>query len=203
MRLPVEFYRRSDVTGLARDLLGKVICTNLGGVITAASITETEAYTGVTDRASHAWGGRRTARTEPMFGAGGLAYVYLCYGIHHLFNVVVGEAGDPLAILIRAGKPVAGTSTILARRGKEVVRPSILRGPGNLTQGLGITTAQTGTSLLDGSIWIEDQGIDPGPEQITVGPRVGVDYAGADAALPYRFRFQPDRTPADSTGTAR
>jgi len=192
MRLPVEFYRRGDVTGLAQELLGKVLVTDLDGVVTEAVITETEAYAGAGDKASHAYGGRRTTRTEPMFGCGGAAYVYLCYGIHHLFNVVVGDAGEPLAILLRAGRALSGTETILARRGKDRLAPSILRGPGNLTRGMGITVAQTGASLIDGPVWIEDAGLAIREEDITAGPRVGVDYAEEDAALPYRYCLRPD-----------
>ena len=193
VKLPLAFYRDNDVVALSRELLGKVLYTNLGGTIAAAMITETEAYAGVDDRASHAWGGRRTRRTEPMFGPGGLAYVYLCYGIHHLFNVVVGESDRPLAVLIRAGVPVAGTKTILRRRNRETMGPSLLVGPGRLAQGLGITTALTATSLVDGKIWIEDHRETVRPRDVLVGPRVGVDYAGEDAALPYRFRIDPQR----------
>ncbi len=191
VKLPLEFYRRNDVISLSRELLGKVLTTSIGGVHTSAIITETEAYAGVGDRASHAYGGRRTDRTEPMFGPGGVAYVYLCYGIHHLFNVVVGREDEPLAILVRAGKPLAGTATILERRRRIAVNKALLIGPGKLAQGLGITTALTGTSLVDGSIWIEDSDLSVNREDVIVGPRVGIDYAGEDAALPYRFRIDP------------
>lgn len=192
MKLPLAFYRRNDVVEVSRELLGKVLYTALDGVVTAAVITETEAYAGVGDRASHAWGGRRTGRTEPMFGAGGRAYIYLCYGIHHLFNVVVGDVDDPLAILVRAGKPHAGVDSILERRSKPQVVHDLLQGPGRLAQGLGITTALTGTSLVDGCIWIEDHAIPVQSQDVSVGPRIGVDYAGDDAALPYRFRYSGD-----------
>ena len=188
MKLAAEFYRRNDVVVVSRELLGKVLHTRLNGVVTSAIITETEAYAGVGDRASHACGGRRTARTEPMYGPGGRAYVYLCYGIHHLFNIIVGEVNEPLAILVRGGKPVQGVDTILRRRDKEQAGPSLLSGPGCLAQGLGITTSLTGTSLVDDRIWIEDQDITVRTEDVIVGPRVGIDYAGEDAGLPYRFR---------------
>ena len=189
MKLPLAFYRRDDIVAVSRELLGKVLYSDGDGRLTGAVITETEAYAGIIDRASHAWGGRRTGRTEPMFGPGGTAYVYLCYGIHHLFNVVVGDVGQPLAILIRAGAPFVGVDTILERRGKQDVAMSLLSGPGRLAQGLGITTALTGTSLVAGNLWIEDEGISLPAEDVIVGPRVGVDYAGDDAALPYRFRI--------------
>ena len=188
MKLPFDFYCRNDVVQVSRELLGKVLYTELDGTVTAAIITETEAYAGVTDRASHAHGGLRTTRTEPMFGPGGVAYVYLCYGIHHLFNVVVGDIDQPLAILIRAGQAAVGIDTMLERRKQQRAGSTLLSGPGCLAQGLGITTDLTGTSLIDGCIWIEDRDIALRSQDIITGPRVGVDYAGEDAALPYRFR---------------
>ncbi len=150
-------------------------------------ITETEAYAGITDKASHAYGNRRTPRTEPMFGQGGTAYVYLCYGLHHLFNVVTNKADIPHAILVRAGIPMSGTEVMLRRRNKKQKDKTLLAGPGSLAQALGITTEYTGTSLVGRQIWIEDRGIDIDDASITIGPRVGIDYAGDDAELPYRF----------------
>jgi DNA-3-methyladenine glycosylase len=129
MKLSPSFYTRDDVVAVASDLLGKVLCTRLNGELTEAIIIETEAYAGVTDKASHAYGGRRTKRTEPLFGQGGTAYVYLCYGIHHLFNVVTNEAETPHAVLIRAGTPMTGTERMLKRRKKEQVDKTLLAGP--------------------------------------------------------------------------
>lgn len=195
MKLPVGFYRRSDVVEISRDLLGKVLCTRIGDALTEAVITETEAYAGETDRASHAYGGRRTKRTEPMYAAGGLAYVYLCYGIHHLFNVVTNTAGTPHAVLVRAGVPLTGLDEMLARRGKPGPDNALMSGPGTFAQALGIRTCMTGTDLSGDRIWIEDRGIRPEADAIRNGPRVGVDYAGDDAALPYRFFATPDAFP--------
>lgn len=172
---------------VSRDLLGKVLCTNIKGCITKASITETEAYAGETDRASHAYGGRRTGRTEPIYQMGGRAYVYLCYGIHHLFNVVTNVEGIPHAVLIRAGSSVQGESEMLRRRGKSVVDKRLLGGPGSLAKALGIKTSHTGISLVEDQIWIEDSPANVGGQQIVASPRIGIDYAGEDAALPYRF----------------
>ena len=200
MKLPLEFYRRDDVVQVSRELLGKVLCTKLDETVTAAVITETEAYAGAGDRASHAHGGRRTRRTEPMFGPGGAAYVYLCYGIHHLFNVVVGGVDQPLAILVRAGEPVIGISKVLDRRNRQQADKALLSGPGCLAQGLGITTELTGTSLVGDRIWVEDQHVSLREQDIVVGPRVGVDYAGEDAALPYRFRIQYSGRPSERHG---
>ena len=115
MKLGPNFYRRDDVVQISRELLGKVLCTDLDGELAKATITETEAYAGETDKASHAYGGRRTKRTEPIYAQGGVAYVYLCYGIHHLFNVVTNVAGIPHAILIRAGTALEGQEVILSR----------------------------------------------------------------------------------------
>lgn len=189
--LPKKFYARDDVVKISRALIGKVLVSTVGGVVTSAIITETEAYAGIGDRASHAYGDRRTARTEPMYAEGGTAYVYLCYGIHHLFNVVTARAGTPNAVLVRAGVPLQGLETMLGRRGASVPHSRLLSGPGSLAKALGITTALTGTSLVDGVVRVENHGFRVAPSKIVAGPRVGVDYAGADALLPYRFRVDP------------
>ncbi len=189
MRLSASFYAKDDVVAVARDLLGKVLCTRLNGQLTKAIIVETEAYAGVTDKASHAYGGRRTKRTEPIYGQGGTAYIYLCYGLHHLFNVVTNQAETPHAVLIRAGVPVTGTGRMLKRRNRAKVDKTLLAGPGSLAKALGITIEHTGLSLMNGQIWIEDHGTDVADDAVTIGPRVGVDYAGEDALRPYRFRL--------------
>lgn len=187
MKLAASFYLRNDVVEISKDLLGKVLCTRLGGQVTKAIITETEAYAGITDKASHAFGGRRTNRTEPMFGPGGVAYVYLCYGIHHLFNVVTNEVETPHAVLIRAGQVLEGLDVMLERRGKAKADKTLLGGPGSVSRALGITTALTATSLAGETVWIEDHALTIDSTDIQIGPRVGVDYAEEDAARPYRF----------------
>jgi len=187
--LPQSFYLRDDVTAISRELLGKVLCTRIEGRTTAIVITETEAYAGATDKASHAYGNRRTRRTEPMYAPGGTAYVYLCYGIHHLFNVVTNVQGVPHAVLVRAGAVHSGLSTMLERRGRQSPDRALLAGPGSLARALGITTALTGSSLLSGPIRIEDHGLCVDETCISVGPRVGIDYAAEDAGRPYRFRL--------------
>lgn len=190
MRLPRSFYTDQDAVGAARSLLGKVLVTRLDGQYTAGVINETEAYLGEGDRASHAFGGRRTTRNEPMYGNGGMAYVYLCYGIHHLFNVVVMEPGVPQAVLIRSVVPLEGLQRMAERRG--VVKLTT-HGPGTLTEALGIRTAHSGIDLTGQCIWIEDRGFVVPARSLIIGPRVGVDYAGADALLPYRFRCAPSQ----------
>lgn len=185
-KLARSFYRRADVIGIARELLGKVLATRIDGVVAAGIITETEAYAGIHDRASHAYGGRRTARNEMMYADGGTAYVYLCYGIHHLFNVVTNVGGVPDAVLIRAIRPLDGTDHMLRRRGTQGRLTT--GGTGTLSQALGIRTSHNGTDLLGNAIWIEDHRLAPDSGSILAGPRVGVDYAGDDALQPYRFR---------------
>ncbi len=192
MKVPLEFYVRDDVILISRELLGKVLCTKINGLVTRAIITETEAYAGIDDKASHAYGGRRTRRTEPMYGQGGTAYIYLCYGIHHLFNVVTNIAGTPHAVLIRAGKPLEGSDVMQKRRKKERLDKTLLAGPGSIAQALGITTKLTGTSLLGNRIWIEDQQIPLDVEAVVAGPRIGVNYAAEDAKRAYRFRVDID-----------
>ena len=192
MKVPLEFYVRDDVVLISRELLGKVLCTKINGQIAKAIITETEAYAGIDDKASHAYGGRRTRRTEPMYGRGGTAYIYLCYGIHHLFNIVTNIAGTPHAVLIRAGKPLEGSDVMQKRRKKERLDKTLLAGPGSLAQALGITTNLTGTSLLGNRIWIEDQRIPLDAEAVIAGPRIGVNYAAEDAERAYRFSVDID-----------
>lgn len=186
-KLPRDFYERTDVIRIAKDLIGKVLVTNIAGERTSGRIVETEAYEGVVDKASHAYGGRRTDRTEVMYGRGGVAYVYLCYGIHHLFNVVTHGKDTPHAILIRGIEPLEGIDVMLERTGKQPGDKSLGRGPGNVSSALGIHTGQTGLSLMGREIYIVDDGFAYAPGDIEATPRIGVDYAGEDALLPYRF----------------
>lgn len=169
-----------------------MLVTNFGGVLTAGMIVETEAYAGVTDKASHAYGGRRTPRTEVMYMQGGAAYVYLCYGIHHLFNVVTNVRDVPHAVLIRAVEPLAGVEEMLMRRGKEQLQPSLTAGPGAMSVALGIHTAHTGISLLGSEIYIEE-GSKVTEKQIVAATRVGVAYAMDDALRPYRFYLKDNK----------
>lgn len=187
MKLQTCFYLDDDVVGISRRMLGKLLCARIAGTTCKVIITETEAYAGETDRASHAYGGRRTGRTEPMYGPGGHAYVYLCYGIHHLFNVVTNVAGIPHAVLVRAALPHSGLPVMLSRRRHASAGPRLMPGPGTVAQALGITTSLTGASLGGKQVWLEDDGIAPAATDIICGPRIGVDYAADDAARPYRF----------------
>jgi DNA-3-methyladenine glycosylase len=186
-KLPASFYHRSNVVTIAKELLGKVMVTAFNGELTTGRIVETEAYNGVVDKAAHSYGGRRTKRTETMYAAGGIAYVYLCYGIHHLFNVVTNVQDTPQAILIRGIEPITGIATMLLRMKKEKADYTVGRGPGNVSKALGIYTQHTSLSLLGEDIYIADDGIKIKPSQIITTPRIGVDYAAEDALLPYRF----------------
>lgn len=191
MILPSSFYIREDVVQVAKDLLGKVIVTRIDGITTSGIITETEAYAGITDKASHAYGNRRTNRTEVMYAQGGVAYVYLCYGIHHLFNVVTNAQDVPHAVLIRAVEPLKGIDMMLQRRNKQKIIPQLTSGPGAMSMALGIRTAHTGLSLSEGSITIHDDGVQA--DAIVATTRIGVDYAKEDALLPYRFYIKGNK----------
>ena len=172
---------------IAKELLGKILVTNWKGILTSGRIVETEAYAGMIDKASHASGGRRTPRNEIMYGEGGYAYVYLCYGIHHLFNIVTNSKDIPHAILIRALDPLEGIEEMLIRTHKKKFDHTLTRGPGNVSKALGISTKHTGSSLLENKVFIADDGMNYSKKEIASSPRIGVDYAGKDALLPYRF----------------
>lgn len=186
-KLKQSYYLQTDVVVLARDLIGKVLVTKINNQITSGIITETEAYNGIADKASHAYNGRRTSRTEIMYAKGGVSYVYLCYGIHHLFNIVTNVQDVPHAVLLRAVKPLKGEKFILKRRNSLSLNNNLCVGPGKVSQALGITTAHNALSLNGTVIWLEDEGIKINASKIETGRRIGVDYAGEDAKLPYRF----------------
>ena len=191
-KLTLDFYQREDVLLISRELLGKVLCTNFHGNLTSGIIVETEAYAGVTDKASHAYGGSRTNRTETMYTIGGSAYVYLCYGIHHLFNVVTNVEGVPHAVLIRAVHPLDGIDIMLSRRNLKNISNRLTAGPGILSQAMGISIHISGQSLLDKQIWIENRENNNPLEDFKIisSPRVGVQYAGKDASNPWRFQVE-------------
>jgi DNA-3-methyladenine glycosylase len=187
VKLPESYYLSTDVVSIARNLIGKYLFTKIDGLISGGYIVETEAYNGVIDKASHAYGNRQTPRTSTMFMQGGITYVYLCYGIHEMLNVVTSVEGQPHAVLIRAIQPTIGLDVMQGRRNMAVIKPNITRGPGSVAKALGISRKINALSLQSDTIWIEDQGLTFPDEDIAAGPRIGVDYAGADALLPYRF----------------
>ncbi|HMJ68190.1 MAG TPA: DNA-3-methyladenine glycosylase [Cyclobacteriaceae bacterium] len=185
MKLDESFYQRNDVTRVAKELLGKVLHTAVGRRVTSGIIVETEAYSHV-EKGCHAYLNRKTKRNEVMFNAGGYSYVYLCYGIHNLFNVVTGSPDTGDAVLIRALEPVDGIS-IMQERMKADHSRRITSGPGKLTKALGIDRTFNGKHLTGSEIWISDEGISVKKQQIVASPRVGIDYAGKDAELPWRY----------------
>ena len=187
-KLGIDFYQRSNVLTIAKELLGKILMTKWDAIETSGRIVEVEAYNGIIDKASHASGGRRTQRNEVMYGNGGVAYVYLCYGIHHLFNVVTNEQETPHAILIRALEPLKGIDTMLKRTNKKQLDHTLTRGPGNVSKALGISfKIHSGHSLLSKDLFIAEDNFILNKKEVASSPRIGVDYAGDDASLPYRF----------------
>jgi DNA-3-methyladenine glycosylase len=183
-----DFYTRTDTLRVARELLGKrLVVPSVEGVRVSARIVEVEAYLGVEDRAAHSYGGRRTRRTETMFGVGGTAYVFFVYGMHHQFNVVTGPEGLPHAVLVRAVEPEEGTELMRGRRPVSKER-ELTSGPGKLCRALGIDLTLDGQDLTKGGrVWLEETGVRFKPAQIASGPRIGVDYAAEDALKPWRF----------------
>ena len=187
MKLNKKYYQQKDVVFLAKDLIGKVIYSNINNQLVAGIIIETEAYKGVSDKACHAYGNNKTPRNEAMFENGGIAYVYLCYGIHYLFNIVTNTKNNPDAVLIRGIFPLEGVETILKRRNQKKLLKNLTFGPGKVTQALAINKAHNKIDLTENKIWIEDKGLKIPTNKIHTSPRIGVDYAGEDALLPYRF----------------
>jgi DNA-3-methyladenine glycosylase len=186
-KLTASFFLRTDVVRISRDLLGKCLCSRIGNSrVTAGIIVETEAYAGARDRASHAYKNKRTGRTEVMFRRGPVAYVYFCYGLHWLFNIITNVEGIPHAVLVRAIQPVRGFDLMVERRGGNKPGCRVASGPGAVAQALGIRGCHSGENLLGRRIWIEE-GIKVLPGMICASPRVGVAYAGRDARLPWRF----------------
>ncbi len=188
MKLSESFYQQSDVVKVARELLGKELITNIQNKITSGIIVETEAYSWK-EKGCHAYNNRKTTRNAVMFQPGGFSYVYLCYGIHHLVNVVTGGDGVAEAVLIRALEPSAGVDLMQERMNTDSDY-RITSGPGKLTKALGIDRSLNGKYLLGDDLWIEDSGIKVGKSNIVASKRIGIDYAGEDAHLPWRFTIK-------------
>ncbi len=192
MKLPKEFYLDRNVVKIAKNLLGKGLFTRINGIVTGGMIVETEAYSWK-ERGCHAYNARKTARNAIMFEEGGYAYVYLCYGIHHLFNVVTNDIDTAEAVLIRALEPLVGVDEMSERRNHPANKFLLTSGPGKLTRALGIDKSFDKKSLLDNDIWLEDLGQKFKSNQIVASPRIGIDYAGEDALLPWRFSVHENR----------
>ena len=193
-KLTGKFYDRKDVVQIAKELLGKIVVTSVDGNQTSGRIVETEAYVAFTDKASHAFGGRRTARNEQMYSSAGTAYVYICYGMHQMLNVVTNKKGIPDAVLIRALEPIDGVKVMLARTGKEKLDFTLTRGPGNVAKALGVQKIHSGADLQGNEIFIvEEKDFSLHSEAIGVSKRIGIDSAGEDALLPYRFYIKGNK----------
>ena len=186
MKLTKKYYQNEDVVFLAKDLLGKLLITEIDGIKTGGIITETEAYSEI-EKGCHAYNKRKTERTKIMFENGGLSYVYFCYGMHHLFNIVTGKNDTAQAVLIRAIQPTIGIDEILKRRKKDKIDKNLSNGPGKVCQALGITKEHYGLELTRDKIWLSTSAIKINKEQITASPRIGIDYAEEDKHLPWRF----------------
>ena len=192
-KIPLSFYTRKDVVEIAKDLIGKIIVTNFDGNITSGRIVETEAYVALTDKASHSFGGKRTARNEHMYAGAGTAYVYICYGLHHMMNIVTNDKDIPDAVLIRAVAPIEGIDIMLKRTGKPILDKTLTRGPGNVGKALGIFKHHSGNHLLGNKIYLLDDGFKINEEQIGKSARIGVESAGVDSLLPYRFYLKGNK----------
>lgn len=187
-RLERDFYTRADTLRVARELLGKrLVVPAAGGARVSGRVVEVEAYLGAEDRAAHSYGGRRTRRTETMYAAGGTAYVFFVYGMHHQFNVVTGPEGLPHAVLVRAVEPEEGVELMRGRRPVRKER-ELTSGPGKLCRALGLDLSFDGEDLTQGGrVWLEETGVKFRPDEIASGPRIGIAYAAEDALKPWRF----------------
>lgn len=192
-KISLDFYQRKDVVAIAKELLGKIIITNFDGVTTSGRIVETEAYVAHIDKASHSFCGKRTSRNEHMYAAAGTAYVYICYGMHQMFNIVTNDKDVPDAVLIIAIEPLEGIDTMLKRTGKQQLDFTLTKGPGNVGKALGIFKKHSGLHLLDEEIYLIDDGFKLKDDEMGISGRIGIASAGADALLPYRFYIKGNK----------
>ena len=192
-KIPLSFYKRKDVVALAKALLGKIVITEFDGKLTSGRIVETEAYVAHIDKASHSYNGRRTARNEHMYSPAGTVYVYICYGMHTMLNVITNDRDIPDAILVRAVEPIDGVETMLQRTGKKVLDNTLTKGPGNLAKALGISKSHSGSAFGEAHVHLFDDGFKLKEAEIGASKRIGVESAGADGLLPYRFYVRGNR----------
>lgn len=190
-KLSREFYNRDTVT-VARELLGKCLVRVVDGQTLVGRVTETEAYVGPIDKACHAYGGRRTPRTETLYARPGTAYIYLIYGMYHCLNFVTEAEGTPCAVLLRAIEPVEGAETMALNRFGRLPgalspyqRKNFLNGPGKLCKALLLDRSLNGADLLGDTLWLGEDGFRPGV--VHAGKRVGIDYAEEAVDFPWRF----------------
>lgn len=191
--LPLSFYTRDDVVLISKELIGKYVFTDIEGLLCGGIIVETEAYMGPEDTGSHAFNGRRTGRNEIMYAEGGVTYMYICYGIHDMLNIVTGVAGTSHAVLIRALEPVVGLNVMRERR--EVFNDDrrLCKGPGALAKALGLRKVHNGLSLEESTIWIEDRGNVLEENDIVASARIGLNIEGPFRDIPWRFYIRGNR----------
>jgi len=193
-KLPLRFYSRKNVVQIAKELLGKIVLTKLNGEITSGRIVETEAYVAIVDKASHSFGGRRSAKNEHMYSEPATIYVYICYGMHQMLNVVTNKQDVPDAILIRAIEPLEGIDIMLKRRDKAKLDHTLTKGPGNVGKALGISKIHSGLNLLEEEIFIyENETTKITGDKIGISKRIGIESSGDDALLPYRFYIKGNK----------
>lgn len=184
-KIKKNFYNRNTIK-VAQEILGKFLVRKIGKKIIAGKIVETEAYVGPSDLASHASRGK-TARTAPMFGPPGHAYVYLVYGLNYCFNIVTEKENYPAAVLIRAIEPTDGIDLIKKFRKNQKIIFNLTNGPGKLCQALKIDKSLNNSDISKNILWVEDRGLKIKPSEIVAAKRIGVDYAGQYKNKPWRF----------------
>ncbi len=192
-KLPLHFFDRDDVVLIAKELLGKILLTDFDKRITSGRIVETEAYVANIDKASHSFNGRRSPKNEHMYAQAGIAYVYICYGMHQMMNIVTNKKNIPDAVLIRALDPISGIELMIERSGKKMLDPTLTKGPGNVGRSLGIHKKHSGELLNSKNISVFDDGYIVTEEMIGISKRIGVESAGADGLLPYRFYIKGNK----------
>ena len=189
-KLPATFFQRLDPLQIARDLLGKHLYTNIDGIVTAGRVVETEAYRHEGDHSLTMHLQRKREQAKGLYVPGGHAYIYTVYNKYALFNIATHDAEHPDTVLIRAVEPTVGVAEMLHRRGLPAAKRALTAGPGVLSQALGITPALTGQLVTGEMLWFEDHGETIAPVEIVASARVGLEYAGPEAAgLPWRFRI--------------
>jgi len=186
-KLDLDFYLRDNTIQISKDLLGKFLFTKSKGIITGGMIVETEAYTGINDRASHVYNNKKTTRTKTMYKNGGISYVYLCYGMHHLFNIITNKKKHPHAILVRAIEPTKGLKKMISRRNIKSNQYNLTNGPAKLTKALNIDLNDNNICLVNSRIWLEDRKNFLLDSNIIKTTRIGIDNAGEYVNKPWRF----------------
>ncbi len=186
-KLSARYYQQDDVLAIARDLLGKHVYSSIAGELTGGLIVETEAYRGPDDRGSHAYNNKRTPRNEIMYHAGGLAYMYICYGIHDMLNIVTGSEGMSHAILIRAIEPQTGLDVMRKRRNIFDQDRRLCQGPGALAKAMGLTKLHNGHDLQGDVIWLEDRKVAYKDSEVIASARIGMNFDGPYKSIPWRF----------------